>query len=157
MTYLNSNITLIGKAAVLKEYPDKMTLVFFTCFFGTIQCAVVSLVAERDPSAWKVHSGTELIAAIVGTIYRTSVIAWCLHKKGPVFVALFKPFGTVIAVVMAVMLLGETPHLGSLIGATVIAFGFYAVLWGQAKENTTADKNNSLESSDQKLSFSKNT
>ncbi|KAL5793134.1 hypothetical protein ACOSP7_001728 [Xanthoceras sorbifolium] len=161
VTCLSSATWKIFQAAVLKEYPDKMTLVFFTCFFGTIQCSIVSLVAERNPIAWKVHSGIEMIAivyaAIVGTVYRTSVIAWCLHKKGPVFVALFKPFGTAIAVAMTVMLLGETPHLGSLIGATVIAFGFYGVLWGQAKENLTAGNIISLESSNQKISFSKNT
>ena len=46
-----------------------MTLVFFTCFFGTIQCAIVSLMAERDPSAWKVHSGTELIAVVYAVFY----------------------------------------------------------------------------------------
>lgn len=52
------------------------------------------------------------IQAIVGTVFRSSVIAWCLYRKGPVFVALFKPVATVISVFTAVVLLGETPHLG---------------------------------------------
>ncbi|GAY46702.1 hypothetical protein CUMW_099090 [Citrus unshiu] len=86
-------------------------------------------------ATWKIFQ------AIVGTVIRSSIIAWCLQKKGPVFVALFKPLGTAIAVFMAVMFLGETPHLGSLIGAVVIAFGFYAVIWAQGKESNMTTGN----------------
>lgn len=147
---------------MLKEYPDKINLVFFSCFFGTIQCAVVSIIVERNPSAWKLQPGIQrtavIYAAIVGTVIRSSIIAWCLQKKGPVFVALFKPLGTAIAVFMAVMFLGETPHLGSLIGAVVIAFGFYAVIWAQGKEsNMTTGNVGSLESPNQKIPPLKNT
>ncbi|KDO66261.1 hypothetical protein CISIN_1g019712mg [Citrus sinensis] len=103
-------------------------------------------------ATWKIFQ------AIVGTVIRSSIIAWCLQKKGPVFVALFKPLGTAIAVFMAVMFLGETPHLGSLIGTVVIAFGFYAVIWAQGKEsNMTTGNVGSLESLNQKIPPLKNT
>ncbi|GAY46700.1 hypothetical protein CUMW_099090 [Citrus unshiu] len=145
VTCFSSATWKIFQAAVLKEYPDKINLVFFSCFFGTIQCAVVSIIVERNPSAWKLQPGIQrtavIYAAIVGTVIRSSIIAWCLQKKGPVFVALFKPLGTAIAVFMAVMFLGETPHLGSLIGAVVIAFGFYAVIWAQGKESNMTTGN----------------
>ncbi|KAJ0112992.1 hypothetical protein Patl1_02699 [Pistacia atlantica] len=161
VTCVSSATWKIFQAATLKEYPDKVTLVFLSCFFGTLQCAVVSLIVERDSMAWKLQPGIQMAAvvyaAIVGTVFRSSVIAWCLYKKGPVFVALFKPVATVIAVFTAVVFLGETPHLGSLIGAIVIAFGFYSVIWGQAKEtNTTAGNVTSLESN-QKFPLLKNT
>ncbi|ESR59690.1 hypothetical protein CICLE_v10017903mg [Citrus x clementina] len=162
VTCFSSATWKIFQAAVLKEYPDKINLVFFSCFFGTIQCAVVSIIVERNPSAWKLQPGIQrtavIYAAIVGTVIRSSIIAWCLQKKGPVFVALFKPLGTAIAVFMAVMFLGETPHLGSLIGAVVIAFGFYAVIWAQGKEsNMTTGNVGSLESPNQKIPPLKNT
>ena len=149
-----------------------MTLVFFSCFFGTIQCAVISLIAERNVSSWALQPRIRVIAviygvwqvlssymfeyfkqvcpifflsifyydsyesirnstnwvletshffierwltsiqAISGSVIRNSVLAWCLQKKGPVYVALFKPLGTAIAVVMAIIFLGEIPHLG---------------------------------------------
>nr|GMC73439.1 DNA repair protein UVH3 isoform X1 [Ipomoea batatas] len=38
------------------------------------------------------------------------------------------------AVAMGVILLGDTLYLGSIIGATIIAMGFYTVLWGKAQE-----------------------
>ncbi|KAJ7974537.1 WAT1-related protein [Quillaja saponaria] len=151
-TCLSSATWSIVQAATLKEYPEKMTLVFFSCLFGTIQCAVFSLIAERNINAWILNSGIQVIAtiysAIFVTAFRSSIIAWCLQKKGPVYVALFKPLSTAIAVVMAMMFLGETPHLGGLIGAAIIALGFYTVMWGKAKEkDITAGNMCSLESS----------
>lgn len=71
---------------------------FYKLGFGNI-----SLFIER----W-----LTLIQAISGSVIRNSVLAWCLQKKGPVYVSLFKPLGTAIAVVMAIIFLGEIPHLG---------------------------------------------
>lgn len=44
--------------------------------------------------------------------FRGTAHAWVLHKKGPVFVAMFKPVAIVIAVVMGVTFLGDVLHLG---------------------------------------------
>ncbi|KAJ0037714.1 hypothetical protein Pint_23040 [Pistacia integerrima] len=68
---------------------------------------------------------------------RNLVHAWACHKKGPVYVSMFKPVGIIIAVVMAVTLLGDTLYPGSIIGAAIIAFGFYSVL--QAQEEKMVD------------------
>ncbi|KAL4653517.1 hypothetical protein ACB092_01G309500 [Castanea dentata] len=162
ITCLSSATWNIFQAAIVKEYPEKMTLVFFSCFFGTIQCAVISLIAERNVSSWALQSRIRVIAviygAISGSVIRNSVLAWCLQKKGPVYVALFKPLGTAIAVVMAIIFLGEIPHLGSMIGSIVIAFGFYTVIWGQAKERVIdGDSVHCLESSTQKTPLLQNT
>lgn len=59
---------------------------------------------------------------------------WCLKKKGPVFVAMFNPLSIVIASTMGVIFLGDSLHLGSAIGAVIVAGGFYTVMWGQAKQ-----------------------
>ena len=63
-----------------------------------------------------------------------AVHTWVLRIKGPVYVAMFKPLSIAIAVALGVMFLGDTLHLGSLVGATVISIGFYTVMWGKATE-----------------------
>ncbi|KAJ0635998.1 hypothetical protein HanOQP8_Chr17g0656971 [Helianthus annuus] len=51
-------------------------------------------------------------------------------QKGPIFVSMFKPISMVIAVIMGMLFLGDVLHLGSVIGAVVIALGVYTVfLW----------------------------
>ena len=45
------------------------------------------------------------------SVLRIGVHVWCLHKKGPVYVAIFKPLGIAIVMVMVVTFLGETRHL----------------------------------------------
>ena len=52
------------KAAILKGYPSEIMLVSFYCLFGTIQCALVALIAERNPNAWKLSLDIELISVV---------------------------------------------------------------------------------------------
>ncbi|KAK4257101.1 hypothetical protein QN277_006733 [Acacia crassicarpa] len=128
----------ISQAAILRGYPSELTIVAFYCLFGTIQCSILSLIVVRDPNAWTLKPDIELISiiysAIFGSVVTFSVLTWCIHKKGPVFVAMFKPVGIAIAALMGVAFLGDTLHVGSIIGAVIIAIGFYTVLWAQSKE-----------------------
>ncbi|XP_027368841.1 WAT1-related protein At3g28050-like [Abrus precatorius] len=128
----------ILQATVLKGYSSQLTIVAFYCLFGTIQCATFSLIVVGDPNAWNLRPDIELIAilysAIFGSVVTFSVLTWCIKRKGPVFVTMFKPVGIAIAAFMSVIFLGETLHVGSVIGALVIAIGLYAVLWAQSKE-----------------------
>ncbi|XP_068337058.1 WAT1-related protein At5g40240-like [Pyrus communis] len=129
----------IAQAATVKDYPEEMTIVFFYTMFLTIQCTVISLIVERNNlSAWKMELPIEIIgilyAAICVSVFRISVHVWCLHKKGPVYVAMFKPLGIAIAAVVVVVFLGNTFYLGSLIGSIVISLGFYTVTYAQLRE-----------------------
>ncbi|XP_052193649.1 WAT1-related protein At5g40240-like [Diospyros lotus] len=130
----------ILQAATVKQYPEKVTVVFFFTLFGTMQCAIVSSIVERNPSAWTLNPGIAMIAivysATFGIVLRYNIVTWCLLEKGPLFVAMFKPLGMVIAVIAGMVFFGDSLHLGSVIGAMVIALGFYTVMWGQAKERT---------------------
>ncbi|XP_058112206.1 WAT1-related protein At5g40240 isoform X4 [Magnolia sinica] len=165
---LSASIWITLQAATVKRYPSEITIVAFNCFFGAIQCAIVSLFAERDPKAWILRPDIELISivysAVFGSVLTYNVQTWCMQKKGPVFVAMFKPLGIAIAAIMGAMFLGDTLHLGrhhllpsliggfligyksfffffftSVIGAVIIAIGFYAVMWGQRKEEKKDD------------------
>ncbi|KAF6159881.1 hypothetical protein GIB67_032965 [Kingdonia uniflora] len=145
VTCLLAAIWNVLQAATVKKYPSQMTVVFFYCFFGTIQCALFSLIAERDPSAWRLKPDIELVSivysGVFGSVFRTCIHTWGIHKKGPLYVAMFRPLGIVIAVVMGVSFLGDTLHVGSVVGAIVISSGFYAVIWGKSKEEKMSNEN----------------
>jgi drug/metabolite transporter (DMT)-like permease len=53
-----------------------------------------------------------ILQAIFGSAVNFSVLTWCIDRKGPVFVTMFKPVGIVIAAFMSVAFLGETLHVG---------------------------------------------
>ncbi|KAI9175127.1 hypothetical protein LWI28_027786 [Acer negundo] len=135
---LSLSILNVSQAAILKGYPSEITMVSFYSFFGAIQCAILTLIAERKPNAWKLKPDIELISviysAVFGNVVTYSVLAWCIRRKGPVFVAMFKPLGISIAAFLGVIFLGDTLHIGSIVGAIVIVVGFYGVIWAQSKE-----------------------
>ncbi|XP_047317530.1 WAT1-related protein At3g28050-like [Impatiens glandulifera] len=123
-----------SQAAILKGYPSGMTIVAFYCLFGAIQCSIVSLIAERNnPSAWKLSGEIEYISviysAVFGGVVTYCIMTWCIYKKGPIFVASFKPVSIAIAAIFSYVFLGESLYLGSVIGAIFIVIGFYGVMW----------------------------
>ncbi|XP_022993679.1 WAT1-related protein At3g28050-like [Cucurbita maxima] len=111
---------------------------FFFTFFVTVQTAAFAVVINTKATVWQVRPDIEMVtivfSAIFGSMVRTGVHTWCLQRKGPVFVAMFKPLGMVIAVALAVSFLRESLCLGSVIGSVVIGCGFYSVIWGQIKQ-----------------------
>ncbi|KAJ8753601.1 hypothetical protein K2173_022842 [Erythroxylum novogranatense] len=141
----------ILQAAILKEYKSEMTVISFFCLFGTIQCGILCLITVRDPNAWKLNLDIELISVIYsaffGTFVTYAVLSWCINKKGPVFVAMFKPVGIAVAALFGVIFLGDTLQLGSILGAIVIVGGFYGVIWAQSKDE---EQNELKQSSSQK-------
>ncbi|KAI7757070.1 hypothetical protein M8C21_028470 [Ambrosia artemisiifolia] len=152
ITCICSSSWNVFQTATVKEYPDEVTVVFLFCCFGTVQCALFTLLYERNIDVWILDNSTEWVsivfAAVFGTAVRNSLITWCLRKKGPIFVSMFKPISMVIAVIMGILFLGDVLHLGSVIGAVVIALGVYTVLYGQSKDsNLTIDDVSRLESS----------
>ncbi|KAG5043150.1 hypothetical protein JHK87_007065 [Glycine soja] len=60
--------------------------------------------------------------------------AWCFSRRGPLFSAMLNPLFTVIATVLAAILLHEEIYVGSLLGAIGVIIGLYVVLWGKAEE-----------------------
>ncbi|KAI4320454.1 hypothetical protein MLD38_033933 [Melastoma candidum] len=140
---LEAAIWNIFMTAMVKEFPEQMTVVFFFTFFTTIQGAVFCLMTDRSPESWKLTSRIEIIfvvyTAIFGSVFRIVMRAWCLHRMGPLVVTMFCPLGVVIAVIMSIVFLGDPLHVGSVVGSVVIALGFYAVMWGKHRERTDAE------------------
>ncbi|KAL1812051.1 hypothetical protein ACET3Z_022116 [Daucus carota] len=140
ITCFSSAIWNILQAATIKVYCDATTINFFFCFFGSIQCIAVSLYMERDSGSWVLNPGIETIAVVfaaVNCVTRASIITWCLQRKGTVYVSIFKPVSTAIAMVTGIIFLGDTLYSGSVIGAVTIVAGFYALIWGQNQEKKT--------------------
>ncbi|XP_020218272.1 WAT1-related protein At3g28050 [Cajanus cajan] len=130
--------SLVIQTWTMKEYPEELMLTTICCGFVVIQSFIVAFIAEENPKAWILKPDMELISIFYSAIFvisaRSVVYAWACRKKGPVYVAMFSPLGIVIALVMGVVFLGDVLYLGSMIGAGIIAIGFYAVIWGQAEE-----------------------
>nr|GME13624.1 WAT1-related protein At3g28050-like [Ipomoea batatas] len=132
------SMLLLVQAWILKDYPGELILTVITCALVTILSTLVAMVAERNVNAWKLRPDMELIAicynAIIMVGFRSVVCAWAVRKKGPVFVAMFIPLGMVAAVIMGVTFLRDDLYTGSVIGASIIALGFYTVMWGTVME-----------------------
>ncbi|KAE8679857.1 Auxin-induced protein 5NG4 [Hibiscus syriacus] len=127
---------------VLKKYPARLSVTFYTCFFGLIRFLVIALVFERDSQAWMFHSGGELFtilyAGVVASGIAFAVQIWCIDRGGPVFVAVYQPVQTLVFAIMASIVLGEEFYLGGIIGAVLIIVGLYLVLWGKSEERKFA-------------------
>ncbi|CAD5323414.1 unnamed protein product [Arabidopsis thaliana] len=106
---------MVLQAPVLKQYPAKLTLTSFTCFFGLIQ-----------------------FLGIIASGLVVYLQTWCIYKSGPVFVAVFQPLQTLLVAAMAFLILGDQLYSGGIVGAVFIMLGLYLVLWGKNEERKLA-------------------
>ncbi|CAL5421381.1 unnamed protein product [Camellia sinensis] len=138
-------ISLLYITWIIKDYPAEMVVTLFGCIFVTILSAIVALIVERDPNAWTLKPDVELITIVYSAVFmvsiRSVIYAWVCRIKGPVFVSTFRPLGMAFAVFMGVTFLKDTLHIGSVIGAVIIALGLYAVMWGKANEVQIIEEN----------------
>ncbi|KAG5407352.1 hypothetical protein IGI04_013471 [Brassica rapa subsp. trilocularis] len=132
------SFSLIIQVPISAYYPDHLSLSAWMCLFSTIQCAIVTFFLEKDPNAWILHSYSELAtclyAGVVTSALSTTVQAWVISKRGPLFSAMFNPLCTVIVTILASMFLQEEMFTGGLIGGLFVIMGLYMVLWGKAKD-----------------------
>ncbi|TXG51402.1 hypothetical protein EZV62_023926 [Acer yangbiense] len=135
---------MVLQAPVLKKYPAKLTLTSFTCFFGLIQFLVIAAFVDPDISRWKIESGEELFTILYAGIVASGIVfslqTWCIHKGGPVFVAVFQPMQTLLVAVMASLILGDQLYSGGILGAIFIVLGLYLVLWGKSEEKKVENR-----------------
>uniref|UniRef100_A0A0A0KRZ3 WAT1-related protein n=2 Tax=Cucumis sativus TaxID=3659 RepID=A0A0A0KRZ3_CUCSA len=121
----------------VKKYPTKkITNLFFFTLSMAVQTAVFAIVVEKNTTAWKLQPDIEMVTIAtlgIGGVVRIGVHIWCLQRKGPLYVVMFKPLGMVVAIPLVVTFLHEPLYLGSVIGSIVIGCGFYCVIWGQIK------------------------
>ncbi|KAK9741358.1 hypothetical protein RND81_03G099600 [Saponaria officinalis] len=153
--YILTPVWYIVQAQIIKEYPAELVVVFYYNFFAAIITGAISSVTVPDRSAWALKPDISLAAILysgfLDSFLSNTIHAYILRRKGPFYIAMFKPLSIAIAAGMGVIFLGDTLYLGSIIGSVVITLGFYAVMWGKAREDSyNESRSEDLESSTQK-------
>ncbi|GMJ04233.1 Usually multiple acids move in and out Transporters 40 [Hibiscus trionum] len=135
--YLLFSFSIIVQTQVMQVYKQEFTIAFFYNLCATVIAAPVSLMAESNMSSWRLTPTLVIVTVLYSGVFSaisSSVHIWGLHLKGPVYVVIFQPLSVAIAAFMSAVFLGDALHLGSVIGAVILSMGFYAVIWGKAKE-----------------------
>ncbi|XP_027358332.1 WAT1-related protein At4g08290-like [Abrus precatorius] len=129
----------ILQTITLRKYPVEMSLATLVCFVGALQSSVVAALAEwHQPHAWSLGWDTRLFAPAYAGIITSGVQYYIqgmvIKSMGPVIVTAFNPLRMIIVTALACIILSEQLYLGSIIGAIVVVFGLYLVVWGKSKE-----------------------
>ncbi|KAI8004597.1 WAT1-related protein [Camellia lanceoleosa] len=128
----------ILQSITLKQYPAELSLTALICLMGMVEGAAVALAMERHMSAWVVGFDLKLLAAVYSGVVCSGIayyVQGVVNKvRGPVFVTAFSPLSMIITAILGAIVLAEKIHLGSLIGAIIIVFGLYSVVWGKSKD-----------------------
>ncbi|KAJ0037710.1 hypothetical protein Pint_23044 [Pistacia integerrima] len=104
-----------GQASILKKFPAFFIIMLYLFLFNTILSMAYSLIVVTDLTAWKLRLDIGLVAI------------------------LYSPLAILFSVVMDIIFLAEPLRLGGLIGAVIIVAGFYAVMWGKLREESTTE------------------
>ncbi|KAJ1261079.1 hypothetical protein BS78_09G000900 [Paspalum vaginatum] len=133
------SLWIVLQASLLKEYPNKLLSTLVQCGLSTAQSFLLAVAVERDPAAWKLRLDVGLLAVAYSGFAVTGVSfylqAWCIEKRGPVFLAMSNPLGLLLTIFCSSFFLGEIVHLGSLLGSALLVGGLYSVLWGKSKDH----------------------
>ncbi|XAR55582.1 hypothetical protein NMG60_11035694 [Bertholletia excelsa] len=128
----------ILQSITVKIYPAELSLAFWICFLGAVQSAALTLVAEHRPGVWSIGLDSRLLAPLYTGIISSGITYYVqglvMKTRGPVFVTAFNPLCMIIVAILGSCILAEKLHLGSVIGAIIIAVGLYAVVWGKSKD-----------------------
>ncbi|CAN6336045.1 unnamed protein product, partial [Urochloa humidicola] len=132
------SLWIVLQASLLKEYPNKLLSTLVQCLLSTAQSFLLAVAVERDPAAWKLRLDVGLLAVAYSGFVVTGVSfylqAWCIEKRGPVFLAMSNPLGLLLTIFCSSFFLGEIVRLGSLLGSGLLVAGLYSVLWGKSKD-----------------------
>ncbi|XP_027065429.1 WAT1-related protein At5g07050 [Coffea arabica] len=128
----------ILQAFTMKRYTAPLSLTSLVCFMGTLQSIAVTFVMEHKASVWTIGWDINLLAAAYAGIVSSSIAYYVqglvMEKRGPVFVTAFSPLMMIIVAIMGSFILAEKIYVGGVLGAILIVFGLYSVLWGKYKE-----------------------
>ncbi|KAJ9160030.1 hypothetical protein P3X46_025471 [Hevea brasiliensis] len=139
---ISFSLWLIIQAKMSAKYPCPYSSTALMSTMAAIQSVVYTFCVEKDWSQWKLGWNIRLLtAAYAGIVVHGMMITltiWCVRIKGPMFATIFYPLMLVFTALAGSLLLDEDLHLGSIMGATFIVCGLYAVLWGKDAEMKTS-------------------
>ncbi|GMN27270.1 hypothetical protein TIFTF001_001578 [Ficus carica] len=135
ISYFSYSASYILQTKTVKVYPAPMTLTSLTCLIATFLSAIMAAILDHRAASWKLSWDITLLAPTYSGIVLFGIAFYLrnlvLRIKGPVFMTAYRPLGTLLVAIMALLILGEALHLGSTVGAMLIIIGLYAILWGK--------------------------
>ncbi|KAM3296863.1 hypothetical protein ACQJBY_038954 [Aegilops geniculata] len=139
---LTWSLWIVLQARLLREYPNKLLATTLQCLLSTAQslalAAAVTAFGEDMSVVWRLRLDVGLVAVAYSGFVVTGVSfylqAWCIERRGPVFLAMTNPVGLVLTMFCSSFFLGEVVHLGSVLGGALLVAGLYSVLLGKSKE-----------------------
>ncbi|KAJ1417499.1 EamA domain [Sesbania bispinosa] len=127
----------ILQAVTVKKYPAQLSLTAWINCIGAAQSAAFTLLIQHKPRAWYITSSMELCCILYSGVICGSLTIylqiWTTVQKGPVFVSMFNPLGTILVAILEYFVFGQQLHMGLILGVVVVIIGLYSLLWG--KEN----------------------
>ncbi|KGN48392.1 WAT1-related protein At5g64700 [Cucumis sativus] len=148
-------IWFVFQAKFLKGYPHPVEFMCAQTVMSVVQCFVVAIIVERDPSEWKLGWNVRLYAVLYCGILVIGIAnnaqCWVIKEKGPVFQAMMMPLNLVATIIGSQLFLAEGIYLGSVIGAILLVTSLYSVLWGKNKELVVTPTNQERPSSPDSL------
>ncbi|KAG5378898.1 hypothetical protein IGI04_026740 [Brassica rapa subsp. trilocularis] len=138
------SISGVLMAKISKEFGGHCWNISLMNATGSLVCMVVALCSEHNWNQWRLGWNISLLTTgVVVSGLVMPLVAWCIEKKGPLYVTVFSPIRLVIVALVGSFALEETLYLGSLIGAIIMVGGVYLVVWCKMKEkksvSTTTD------------------
>ncbi|KAJ0752296.1 hypothetical protein HanPI659440_Chr09g0322721 [Helianthus annuus] len=105
-------------------------LAISSCISYSIWLIIQTNMLKTYPCPYSVTVITSTMGAVQALVF-----GLCTERHwGPLFVYAFNPLLLDLVAIAGSLVLNESLHLGSVLGAILIIFGLYAVLWGKGKE-----------------------
>ncbi|GKU86321.1 hypothetical protein SLEP1_g858 [Rubroshorea leprosula] len=123
----------IMQAVTLKKYPAQLSLTAWMNCIGGAQSVVFAILLQHKLAAWSIRDEIEWQAIVCSGLTLVATL-WCMKQKGPVFVTMFSPLGTVMAVFSTYFIVGEKLYTGSILGGAIVIIGLYLLLWGKERD-----------------------
>ncbi|KAI9187065.1 hypothetical protein LWI28_024000 [Acer negundo] len=110
-------IILLTKVSV--HYPCFYSSTFWMSFAGSIQAFIYAICFDREWKRWKLGWDIRLLSVfylgVLSSGVTVSVMAWCISKRGPLFVSIFNPLALLVTAVASSLVLQEKLHLGRIL------------------------------------------
>lgn len=105
-----SSACIAFQAPILKRYPAQLSLTALTSLFGAVESAMVAVICQHKKFniwaiGWNIKVFSVVYAGLLGSALGMYFLSWGISKRGPVFVALFNPVGTIVTAVLEFIIL----------------------------------------------------
>ncbi|KAE8651819.1 WAT1-related protein At4g08300 [Cucumis sativus] len=143
-------ISYILQAFTLKRYPAPLSLTTWMNLFGAVQTAVYTVSTQHKAGVWNIGFNIDLWAIIYAGLMCSSIIIyiqlWCTEERGPVFVTMYNPLGSILVALLSYFVVGQKLYLGSIVGGGIVIIGLYLLLWGKQDDEQKLQNKSPLES-----------